>query len=67
MAFRSSAALACREERGRSGRAAAKRAGGMGVVVADIGGGCVYVKQVLWVGELMVAGAVCGACFGVLE
>lgn len=36
MEFRSSAALAWREERGRSGRAAAKRAGGMGVVVADI-------------------------------
>lgn len=38
MELRSSAALACSEESGRSRSAAAKRAGGMGVAVADMSG-----------------------------
>lgn len=37
MELRSSAALAWREGRGRAGRAAAKRCGGMGVEVQDMG------------------------------
>ena len=40
MELRSSAALACSEESGRSRSAAAKRAGGMGVAIADMGGWC---------------------------
>lgn len=37
MELRSSAALACSEERGRDSRAAAKRLGGIGVLAADMG------------------------------
>lgn len=49
MELRSSKALACREERGRAGRAAAKRCAGMGVEVEDMGLGKAVLRfGVVW-------------------